>query len=160
MNRSYSDVSVETVKSLDLEKYKGAWYTIAYLPNGYQDDCLSSIAFYILLDGKMAIRNYCVADNKVIREIRGEIYPKKSREPGKLKVKFDGFFFNREGDYWIHDTDYTRYSLVGDGRGENFWILARTESIDIKLYRVLINRARELGYNTSLFRVGPHAILG
>ena len=64
----------------------------------------------------------------------------------KLKVSFFRPFY---GDYWIVDLapDYS-WALVGESSGKYFWILTRDQKISPEQDRMLIDRAKKLGYMT------------
>jgi apolipoprotein D and lipocalin family protein len=66
----------------------------------------------------------------------------------KLKVSFFGPFY---GDYWIldHADDYS-WSIVGEPSGRYLWILDRDAAPPEAEVRRLIDRARSLGYDTSM----------
>lgn len=66
----------------------------------------------------------------------------------KLKVSFFGPFY---GDYWVldHADDYS-WSIVGEPSGRYLWILNRQPNPGSSAVQRLIDRAAELGYDTSM----------
>ena len=69
----------------------------------------------------------------------------------KLKVKFAPEWVPFAwGDYWIlHlEADYSA-ALVGSPDGRYLWILAREKQPDEAVIEKIVNRAQELGYETS-----------
>jgi apolipoprotein D and lipocalin family protein len=63
----------------------------------------------------------------------------------KLKVRF---FWPFSGDYWIMELgkDY-EYAVVGDPKRKYFWILCRTPKMGEDLFKGILERAEEQGYN-------------
>jgi apolipoprotein D and lipocalin family protein len=73
----------------------------------------------------------------------------------KLKVSFFGPFF--VGNYWVLDyaDDYS-WSIVGEPGGRYLWILTRDAKPAQRVKDTLIERARALGYDTSMLRMTQH----
>ena len=152
-------VSKETVKSLDVEAYSGEWYDVAHIPTPYQDGCSNSIAFYIREKDGIYITNYCISNGKVTDKIEGRAYAPNPADSGKLLVEFEGLAWKRKGNYWVYDTDYDNYSLVGNGEGSAFWILSRTRQMNAALYNKLIRKMSLLGYDPELLIIHPLALV-
>lgn len=137
-----------TVEALDLARYSGTWYEIARYPNRFQRDCYSSVAIYSPKDnGRLEVRNRCRSGSPEgpWREVTGVAWRADRQYPGRLKVRF---FWPFSGPYWVMllDRDY-RWSVVGHPRRTYLWILARTPTIGDGLYRDLLGRIAELGYD-------------
>ena len=140
-------IPLNTVAKVDLNKYLGRWYEAYRLPNWFEDeDCNTLSADYSLRDdGNIRVINTCYKTNKTDRaEGIAKVEDKNSNS--KLRVSFFRPFY---GDYWIVDLapDYS-WALVGEGTGKYFWILTRDQKISPELDRVLIDRAKKLGYMT------------
>ena len=56
--------AVSTVKKVELNRYLGKWYQIAYYPNSFQPkDCGLTVAEYSLdKKGKISVKNTCYQD--------------------------------------------------------------------------------------------------
>lgn len=69
----------------------------------------------------------------------------------KLKVSFFGPFYI--GLYWVmdHGDDY-EWSIVGEPTGLYLWLLNREPVLDTNRRDALVERARQLGYDTELIR--------
>ena len=147
-----------TMTSFDSERYSGRWYDVAHLPNSYQLKCTSSVAFYIPQADGIYIANYCISDSEVVDVIEGRGKAPDSEDPAKFLVKFKGVITDRAANYWIYDTDYTSYSLVGDGTGTAFWILSRTHTMPARLYTTLVGKMRNWGYTPEKLVVNPIAL--
>jgi apolipoprotein D and lipocalin family protein len=141
---------LETVKSVDLEKYKGTWYEIARFEHFFEKGCKNVTATYSLTDdNKIKVLNSCTKiDSNEKKEATGVAYAVDNTN-SKLKVSFFRPFY---GDYWIIDLadDYS-YVAVGTPSREYLWILSRTKTIDNEIKNKLINRLEKAGFETNKF---------
>lgn len=143
--------SVTTVKSVDLQKYLGRWYQIAYYPNSFQPkDCGLTVADYSLdAKGKIIVNNICYADKagKVIKkQAQGKAYTV-DKSNAKLKVSF---FWPFKGDYWIVKLgENYSYSVVSDPKQKYLWILARNPVMDKATYQEITNFLKANGWDTA-----------
>jgi apolipoprotein D and lipocalin family protein len=143
---------VATVRSVDLQRYLGTWYQLAYFPNSFQPrDCGLTVARYSLDKKKnIVVDNTCYEDaagTKVKRQATGKAKTVDATN-SKLKVTFFWPFY---GDYWIVKLDeqnYT-YSVVSDPKRKYLWILTRTPEVDRKLYQDLTAWLQRNGWDTS-----------
>jgi apolipoprotein D and lipocalin family protein len=154
-NPTKAQVSTQTLTTFDVSKYVGGWYDIAHLPDSYQTKCGNSIAFYIAEENGLFIANYCLSEGKVKKHIEGHATVPDPTQPAKLEVSFNSAIGSTKGNYWIYDTDYTSYSIVGSGDGYGFWILSRTPTMSIGTYTRLVTKMRSLGYNPTDLIIGP-----
>jgi len=139
------------LKSVDVQKYLGRWYEVARYEQSFQKGCESVTADYALQDdGSIAVLNRCRKPGGKLSEARGRAKVADQTTNAKLKVSFFGPFY---GDYWVldHGDDYD-WSIVGEGSGRYLWILSRQAEPTEAVIRKLIDRARALGYDTSLLR--------
>ena len=147
---AYSQDKPSVVTTVDLKRYSGKWYEIARLPNFFERKLKCTSATYELRDdGRITVinaGNYITNPQKT-SSARGLAWVPDKNSPGKLKVQF---FWPFSGDYWIMelDKDY-RYVLVGDPELKYLWILAREKSLDENIYRMLIQKAKDNGYDVS-----------
>lgn len=116
---------VQTVASVDLNRYLGLWYEIARYPNSFQKNCRNSTAMYTAReDGDITVVNRCRSEKDgSIREAKGRAWVVDSSTNARLKVSF---FWPFRGDYWIIDLgkDY-EYAVVGTPNRKYLWILSR-----------------------------------
>lgn len=130
-----SQSQVQTVDSVDLNRYLGTWYEIASIPQSFQKACVgNTVAEYSLTKANtVKVLNSC--DTKTgarkTAEARAKIVDKDSN--AKLKVTFVKIFnwvYSFGGNYWILDLaeDYS-YAVVGDPTTEYAWILSRTPQV-------------------------------
>ena len=138
---------LQTVDSVDLNRYVGIWYEIARYPNTFQKGCMESMASYVLReDGDIQVVNSCRnAEDGKIRQAKGRAWVVDTTTNARLKVSF---FWPFRGDYWIIDLgkDY-EYAVVGTPNRKYFWVLSRTPVMDDAVYAAIMERVRRLGFD-------------
>ncbi|MBB3944108.1 apolipoprotein D and lipocalin family protein [Rhizobium skierniewicense] len=147
----------EPARTVELNRYVGQWFELARYENRFETDCEGVTADYTLGDGGMInVMNTCRKGR--IDGARKAVAGRAKIVPGsgnaKLKVSFFGPFY---GDYWIldHAPDYT-WSIVGEPSGRYLWILTRTAKPSEQTRKMLVGKARSLGYDTGLLRWTRH----
>ena len=149
---------LETVASVDLDRYLGTWYEIALIPNRFQQKCASDTRAEYVRDGEaVRVINRCRNAQGGEEEAHGIARVVEGSGNAKLRVSFFGPFY---GDYQILalDSGY-RWALVGEPRREYGWILARTPTLDAQTIDTLLARAEALGYERQAFRRSPQSPL-
>lgn len=139
----------EPHKPVDLERYLGRWYEIARYEQRFERGCKSATADYSMRpDGNIRVLNRCQKGDGEFEEALGIAKIVDAETNAKLKVSFFRPFY---GDYWVIDRgdDYS-WSIVGESSGRYLWILSRKPHPGDREVRQLVNRASELGYNTSM----------
>lgn len=135
---------LETVPSLDLQRYAGKWYEIARLPTWFEGDCYGTTACYTPDESRRGLKvlNRCYRGNR-LDQIEGFARP--TGKPGHLTLSLG---FLRKGDYNVLmvDEDY-RYALVGTRSRDNAWILARTPSLPGDVRRRFLAELRRQGFD-------------
>lgn len=142
--------ALETVKQVNIQKYKGTWYEIARFEHFFEKGCKNVTATYELRDdGKIKVINRCtdIESNKK-KEATGVAYAVDDTN-SKLKVSFFRPFY---GDYWIIDLekDY-KYALVGSPDRKYLWILSRTKTIDEETKAKIVAKLPQLQFDESKF---------
>lgn len=141
---------LETVKNVDLQKYKGTWYEIARFDHFFEKGCKNVTATYeIKDDGDLRVINRCTKiDDNETKEATGVAYATDISN-SKLKVSFFRPFY---GDYWILDlaSDYS-YVLVGSPSRELLWILAREKTISEKTKKNILVKLPKLKFDKNKF---------
>lgn len=138
--------TMETVKSVDLQKYSGLWYDYAHLPARFLEGCDEITAEYKIENTSyISVYNRCVKSSTgKLSSIKGKAFIEKGSNNAKLKVQF---FWPFKAKYWILDIDDDyRYALVGGPSRSYLWVLSRTPEMDEKKYNELILKARNLGF--------------
>lgn len=140
---------LETVPSVDVNRYTGTWYEIASLPFSRQEGCSCTKAEYELMEnGDLKVTNSCMQEGE-LSVANGKAFVVEGTGNAKLKVQF---FWPFKGDYWIIDLapDYS-YAVVGVPSRKYCWILSRTKTMDDQLYAEILGRIKEKGFDISRF---------
>ncbi len=146
--------SLKTVEKVDIERYAGRWYQIAYFPVRFQPgNCDVVTADYgINKKGDVTVHNTCWEDyeNQIVQtDIKGTAKIA-SPQNTKLKVKFFWWLPIR-ANYWIIDIDEKDYSyaVVSEPSRKYLWILARKPSMEKELYTEIVTRVKDKGLDTN-----------
>ncbi|MGB0177189.1 MAG: lipocalin family protein [Owenweeksia sp.] len=140
--------ALPTVSSVDLERYSGTWYETASLPQEYQKGCECSTARYVPEGDHLRVENRCYDSAlKKYRTSEGVARPEKESNNSRLKVRLAPLY---SGDYYILalEPDYG-YALVGSPDRKSLWILSRSKEPAAEVVKNYLNRAEELGFETS-----------
>jgi apolipoprotein D and lipocalin family protein len=145
---------LQTVPFVDLKKYAGKWYEIAAFPQRFQKGCHCTTAEYTLTDkGYVIVENRCNKDsiNGKQSYIKGKAFVVEKSGNAKLKVQF---FWPFKAKYWIIDLadDYS-YAVIGHPNKKYLWILSRTPQMDETLYKQIIARIKEKGFDISKIKI-------
>jgi apolipoprotein D and lipocalin family protein len=146
---SCSSQPLETVKSVDLNKYMGRWYEIALFPQRFEKGCNCTTAEYTIEKGLVKVENSCrrnSAYGKLTKAI-GKAFVVKGSNNAKLKVQF---FWPFRGKYWIIELaeDYS-YAVVGAPNRKYLWILSRTPIMNDVLYENLLKKIEKKGFDVN-----------
>ena len=140
-----SDRPLETVASVDLQKYVGKWYELARYPNRFEKKCIADVTatYTALPNGTIRVVNACEDKDGRVTEANGKAKIVDPKTNAKLKVTFFWPFY---GDYWIVDLapDYS-YAVVSEPKREYLWILARAPQMSPAEYDRILERLRILG---------------
>lgn len=141
---------LETVKEVDLNRYLGLWYQIAYFPTWFQkEDCPVTTAQYSLRpDGNIKVYNACWRDSvggELINDATAKAWPA-DESIARLKVQF---FWPFRGNYWIimlDELDY-QWAVVSEPQMKYLWILCRQPQMDIDLYDAIVTELDNRGFD-------------
>ncbi|XP_073277301.1 temperature-induced lipocalin-1-like [Primulina huaijiensis] len=155
---------MEVVNGLNVERYMGRWYEIASFPSTFQPkNGVDTRATYTLNpDGTVHVLNETWTGGKrdYIEGTAWKADPKS--DEAKLKVRFYVPPFLPiipvTGDYWVLyiDEDY-QYALIGQPSRRYLWILCRQSSLDEETYNLLVEKAKEEGYDVSKLHKTTHS---
>ncbi len=149
--------SLPAAANVDLKRYAGKWYEVARLPIRFENKCKSDVTadYSIRKNGTIEVRNRCRKTNGHVTEIVGTAHQaEKSASNAKLKVSF---FWPFSADYWILDLDPEyRWALVGTSNRKYLWVLSRAPQLDPTIYKKLLSRAQELGFNIERVKATAH----
>ncbi len=142
--------SLQTVDSVNIDKYCGKWFEIASYPQKFQKGCFATTAEYTLSDkGYVIVENRCKKDSLNGRSsyIKGKAFVKKGSNNAKLKVQF---FWPFKGKYWIIllADDYS-YAVVSHPNKKYLWILSRTATMQESTYNEILKNLQTRGFDLS-----------
>lgn len=145
--------SLPTVKSVDIGRFIGKWYSVSSLPQRFTKNCLSQNAEYSIRSANsINVLNTCIKKGNKIETIKGKAVVANPETNAELVVTFDNFFtrlFRVKGDYNILalDSDYENL-IVGSRDRKSLWIMSRTPNMDEAVFNEYVAYAASLGFNT------------
>ncbi|MFZ6820236.1 lipocalin family protein [Undibacterium sp. Ji22W] len=153
-NENYAPM--ETVKQVELNRYLGKWYQVAYIPNSFQSMCVADTqAEYQLDDTDVRVINRCRTKDGSVEQANGIAKLVENSNNAKLRVSFFRPFY---GNYWVLDLDSNyQWVLVGEPSRKYGWILSRTPQLDSALQKSILDKAETLGYQRSQFQVSAQS---
>lgn len=144
------NMDFSTVDQLDLNRYMGTWYEIARFDHRFERNLVGVTATYELTpDGKITVINagYKNSFDGKFKTAKGKAKQPNPEEPGKLKVSFFLFFY---ADYFVLELDENyEWALVGSSSDKYLWILSRNPALPEYTMDIILQKARERGYDTS-----------
>ncbi len=147
------DLPLQTVKSVDLDRYAGQWFEIARYPNKFQKKCVgnTTATYKKLENGRIEVLNECLKENGDVQKAKGEAKVVDESSNTKLKVRFAPGFLSFLsfvwGDYWVIDLDEDyKYAVVGDPARDYLWILSRTPELETAVYQDILRRIEVKGF--------------
>jgi apolipoprotein D and lipocalin family protein len=144
--------ALQTVPHVDLERYMGDWRVIANIPYFAEKGCVDSIEGYRARpDGR--IDNFFTfrkgsfdAPQKQIRAIAW-IHNKETNAEWRIR-----FFHLFTVKYLVLDLDPEyRWTVVGHPSRRYGWIMARERTLPEAIYREILQRLKEQGYDPQAF---------
>lgn len=147
----FADDPLETVGSLDLERYLGRWYEIARYQSGFEKNIYGATAEYSLReDGRIQVVNsgFKKRLDGSYTSVKAVAWRPDDMIPGALKVKFFSLFTS---DYLVFGLDEENYewALVGNNSRKFIWFLSREPTISQETLEIMKNIAVEQGYDLS-----------
>jgi apolipoprotein D and lipocalin family protein len=152
-----NSVPLETVASVDIQRYMGKWYEIAKYPVIFENGCFGVTAEYTLQpDGSVRVENICRGADltTITNRIEGFATVADATTNAKLTVYF---FYPFGAPYWIIDLDQVNYSyaVVGDPSRTFLWVLSRTPTLDPQTYSEILQRLPAKGYDPARLELMP-----
>ncbi len=147
---------LETVETVDLDRYLGQWYVIANIPYfGERGNVAGRAIYQMRADGRMDdIYLYRKGDFAAPeRRMEGVAWVVDAESQARWKVRF---YWPFTFDYYIVglDDDY-QWSMVGHPSRRYAWIMAREPRLDEALYRELLSRFEALGFDATRLQKVP-----
>ena len=144
-----SSQTPKTVDNFEIEKYLGTWYELARFNHPFERGLVGVTATYLIRDDgtiKVLNQGYKNSLQGELSQANGKAKIPNANCPSKLKVSFFWFFY---ADYFVLelDKDY-QWAIVGSKSMNYLWILSRKPIVEDSLYEFLVQKAKNLGYNT------------
>ena len=164
--------ALQTVPAVDLKRYQGRWYQIAYYPNVFQRQCVGNTTadYRLLMTGQVEVTNRCSTADGGVSQVIGAARLKppkffgvpvaKGTDTAKLEVRFAPSFLAWLNavwaPYWVIQLpeDY-RYVVVGEPSREFLWILSRTPTLAASDRAAIEARLLEQGYDVGKLKEEP-----
>ena len=149
--------SYTCVEDFDVEQYLGTWYEIARLDHPFERGLDEVTATYSWNEnGTIRVQNrgYDTKKEKW-NEAVGKAKFKGDKDVGALKVSFFGPFY--AGYNIVMLDEAYQYALVVGPNTKYLWVLSRTPALDEKIYKKLLKKAEELGFDTSKLIIVKHS---
>lgn len=148
---------LETVETLDLNRYLGRWYEIARFQSGFEKKIYGATAEYSLKDdGRIKVVNSGFKNrlDGTYKAVNAVAWRPDDSVQGALKVKFFSLFTS---DYLVFAIDEENYdwALVGNNNRNFIWFLSRTPDLDEETFEYMKSIAIEQGYDLSQLFIVP-----
>ncbi len=140
---------LDTVGSLDLDRYLGSWYEIARYQHRFEKNLVGAKADYSLRDdGRIQVVNSGIKGDLEgkLSSVKALAWRPDDEVPGRLKVRFFGLFTS---DYLVFGLDEEEYqwALVGSDDRDFLWFLSRTPEVSDATLDIMKAIAVEQGYD-------------
>ncbi|MEY3090195.1 MAG: hypothetical protein RL113_511 [Pseudomonadota bacterium] len=117
---------IESVTSIDIQKFSGLWYEVARTYNKFEKNCVAPTVEYVLKDNnKYRVHNRCfdkVMDGEMI-EYHGTATPTNEGSTFTMDITYY-FIFTKEYRLLHLEEDYSA-AVMADQNLEHLWIMSR-----------------------------------
>jgi apolipoprotein D and lipocalin family protein len=141
----------EPAKPVPPSFFSGEWYEIARTPNAMQRNCEAAVTrFLTRAQGAYSVVQTCRRGSPAGPEQR--FSSKGAIVPGTANAKFTMTFLGglKTQEYWILDrADDSRWVIMGTPGGNFVWLMSRSPNMDGSERQGVLNRIRQLGYDTA-----------
>jgi len=146
---SAKTIHAEAVQPFDINRYLGKWYEIARLDHRFERNMIEVSATYTLnYDGSIAVLNKGYNTRKEMwKSANGKAKFVNRTDVGQLKVSFFGPFYAPYNIVAL-DKEY-QYALIVSKTLDYLWILSRTKDIPETIKQQYLQKAREMGFDTT-----------
>lgn len=161
--------ALQAVPSVDLSRYQGLWYQIAYYPTVFQKQCVSNTTAEYTpgAKGQITVTNTCkTADGSLSTAVgaarikKPGLFSREAATNAKLEVRFApealAWLPLVWAPYWVIQLpDDYRYAVVGEPNRKFLWILSRAPKLS-EADRATINATlQQQGYDVSKLQEEP-----
>ena len=151
---------LKTVDSVEIERCMGTWYEIARITHWFEKGLQGVGATYTLLpNGNIEMINsgFKGSLQGKYKSATGKAWITDKNSNAKLKASF---FWPFRSQYWILDIGKKyEYAVIGNPNMKYLWVLSRTPTMDEELYKKVLKRAGEQGYDISLLEKAEPRII-
>jgi apolipoprotein D and lipocalin family protein len=139
---------ITPVKEFDINKYLGTWHEIARLDHRFERGLSEVSATYALRPkgGVTVLNKGFKKSTGQWKSIEGKAKISGDPTEGRLSVSFFGPFYASYNIIYL-DSDYQHAIVCGPNK-KYLWILARQKEVGDALRESLVNRAKDLGFET------------
>lgn len=138
MGQTQSSQKSPLSNTFNLKEYTGTWYEIALFPLECESKCISVSVKYTLDKNSncLKVKNVYNLNDSTSYSRTGVIFlPPEANTKNHLKLMFE----DSSSDYWILETNYISYALVGTEKRDHVWILSRQPTMPYRIYSRLVN---------------------
>jgi lipocalin len=150
---------------LNLDFYMGLWWEVARIPSQcdfrYGITCIEykrKYAFSVKsynrcylpeINGSWECIRYWTGNAQISPKNHAEWNMTYPSEPIRSDQSMMSLSIASLGNYLIHSTDYTSYSLVGSPNKDTLQLLSRNSKMSLSLYKHALELVKALGYDIS-----------
>ena len=153
---------MNTMKDFDFDKFtdsSSSWYEIASNTSEVSaspdwkhlgKNCENKIVSFSKSPHETIFSSGCYINKKKVGEIHGRIFTKDPLVASRMEIDFGKL--SRNSKYWVYDTDYTSFAVVGNDSGK-YWILSRESQMCPDQHFSLLTKLKEHGFDSSKERI-------
>ena len=150
---------LKPAKKVELDKFLGKWYEIAYTPNIFEKQCIGNTTdeYSLLSPTLVKVINRCDTNKTpFVAEGRSKILDATGAKQRTTFLKLFRWIYLPMGDYWVTalDPNYNHFIVAQPSRRYG-WILARTPALQPETLKELSRSLKKQGYNPCLFVTTP-----
>ncbi|MFI5450625.1 lipocalin family protein [Pedobacter sp. UC225_61] len=147
----------QPVKAIDYSAFAGKWYSLYSIPTLMDKNWKQTTETYTLIDGEHfdVYTTYHKEGKPEEKSITSKLFFDKEKLDGDMKAQF---FWPFKIGYWVIELadDYS-YVVVGHPEEKYLFIMAREPKMDPILLKDIIERCRQMGYDTGSLVSQEHA---
>jgi len=149
--------ALPTATYIDLDQYMGDWYVIANIPTPFETKSTNAVESYRWNEAEDRI-DVTYHHNEGSPDGPMKKYPQKAwiadkQTNAEWKVQF---FWPMKFSYRVLDvaSDYS-WTIVGTATKNFVWVMARKPHLDDEIYRMLLMKLEDWGYDLAKLRKVP-----
>lgn len=147
----------QPVNVIDYKAYAGKWYSLYSIPTFLDKNWKQTIENYTLVSDEHfeVITTYHKEGNAEEKSVKSKLFFDQHKPAGDMRAQFVWPF---KAGYWTIElaTDYS-YVVIGHPEKKYLFIMAREPTIHPELLKEIIERCRQMGYDTGSLVSQEHA---